>query len=36
VVIDPNDSSTLYAGTFHVGAIFKSVDSGETWAEVGP
>jgi hypothetical protein len=40
LAIDPNDSSTLYAGGFAGTAagsgIYKSTDAGESWIEVGP
>ena len=33
VVIDPNESRTVYAGTVN-GGVFKSIDSGRTWSSV--
>jgi hypothetical protein len=40
LAIDPNDSSTLYAGafagTFSGSGVYKSTDAGESWIDVGP
>jgi photosystem II stability/assembly factor-like uncharacterized protein len=36
LAIDPDDSLTLYAGTFPDQGVFKSVDGGESWFVLGP
>jgi photosystem II stability/assembly factor-like uncharacterized protein len=34
VAVDPEDSSTLYAGSWNGDGLFKSTDGGETWSSI--
>jgi photosystem II stability/assembly factor-like uncharacterized protein len=35
ILLDPNDSRNIYAGTAYAG-LYRSVDQGETWQPMGP
>ena len=34
IAIDPRDPSTIYAGSYYLGGVYRTVDGGASWERV--